>query len=86
MKKINYLCALTSLVFLLTGCMDTAIRLWNGGSYISQKESQLYHECSDKAQLLIREEPRTSIGSEEKQAWLAELSRRTVDCVRQVEN
>ena len=30
---------------LLTGCMDTATRLWNGGPYISEKKREAYHQC-----------------------------------------
>ena len=34
-----------TMLLLLTGCMDTATRLWNGGPYISDKESQAYDLC-----------------------------------------
>ena len=29
----------------LSGCMDTATRLWNGGPYISEKERAAFHQC-----------------------------------------
>ena len=29
----------------LSGCMDTATRLWNGGPYISEKKREAYHKC-----------------------------------------
>ena len=32
----------------LSGCMDTATRLWNGGPYISKKESLAYDQCFDE--------------------------------------
>ena len=41
---IKFMTGITMLL-LLTGCMDTATRLWNGGPYISDKESQAYDLC-----------------------------------------
>ncbi len=34
-----------TVLLLLTGCMDTATRLWNGGPYISKKESLAFDQC-----------------------------------------
>ena len=34
-----------TMLLLLTGRMDTATRVWNGGPYISDKESQAYDLC-----------------------------------------
>ena len=41
---IKFMTGITMLL-LLTGCMDTATRLWNGGPYISDKESHAYDLC-----------------------------------------
>lgn len=32
----------------LVGCMDTAMRLWNSGPYMSDKERNAYHRCYDE--------------------------------------
>ena len=37
-----------TVLLLLSGCMDTATRLWNGGPYISKKESLAYDQCFDE--------------------------------------
>ena len=37
-----------TMLLLLSGCMDTATRLWNGGPYISKKKSQAYDQCMDE--------------------------------------
>ena len=37
-----------TVLLLLSGCMDTATRLWNGGPYMSQKESEAYDQCFDE--------------------------------------
>ena len=39
--------SITVLLF-LAGCMDTATRLWNGGTYISKKKNQAYDQCMDE--------------------------------------
>ena len=41
---IKFMTCITMLL-LLSGCMDTATRLWNGGPYISKKKSQAYDQC-----------------------------------------
>ena len=41
---IKFMTCITMLL-LLTGCMDTATRLWNGGPYISKKERQAFEQC-----------------------------------------
>ena len=66
----------------LTGCMDTAIRLWNGGSYISPQERMLYHQCSDVAASTMIPQSSKGLGYEKEQAWLLEHSKRTVECVQ----
>ena len=48
MKHLMKFMASITLLILLSGCMDTATRLWNGGLYISQKESEAYDQCFDE--------------------------------------
>ena len=45
MKNLIKLIASITVLLLLSGCMDTATRLWNGGPYISKKKSQAYDQC-----------------------------------------
>ena len=42
--------SITVLLF-LAGCMDTATRLWNGGTYISKKKNQAYDQCIDQVRV-----------------------------------
>lgn len=48
MKHLMKFMASITLLILLSGCMDTATRLWNGGPYISKKESLAYDQCFDE--------------------------------------
>ena len=48
MKHLMKFMAGITVLLLLSGCMDTATRLWNGGPYISKKESQAYDQCFDE--------------------------------------
>ena len=45
MKHLMKLMAGITVLLLLSGCMDTATRLWNGGPYISKKERQAFEQC-----------------------------------------
>ena len=45
MKHLIKFIASITVLLILTGCMDTATRLWNGGPYISKKEREAYHQC-----------------------------------------
>ena len=45
MKHLIKFMASITVLLLLSGCMDTATRLWNGGPYISKKKSQAYSQC-----------------------------------------
>ena len=45
MKHLMKFMAGVTLLLLLSGCMDTATRLWNGGPYISEKKREAYHKC-----------------------------------------
>ena len=48
MKHLMKFMAGITVLLLLSGCMDTATRLWNGGPYISKKESQAYDQWFDE--------------------------------------
>ena len=48
MKHSMKLMAGITVLLLLSGCMDTMTRLWNGGPYMSQKEREAYHQCMDE--------------------------------------
>lgn len=67
----------------LSGCMDTAIRLWNSGPYISSKERELFRQCRNETTSTMPQKPENY---EESQAWLLELSKRTSRCVQNREN
>ena len=66
-----------TMFLLLTGCMDTATRLWNGGPYISKKESEAYDQCMREvsAQDSVMAKPHLT------QAELLEFSRRLRPCM-----
>ena len=48
MKHLMKFMASIMVLLWLSGCMDTATRLWNGGPYISKKESLAYDQCFDE--------------------------------------
>ena len=48
MKHLMKVTASITVLLLLSGCMDTATRLWNGGPYISEKERTAYSQCMDE--------------------------------------
>ena len=65
-------------LLLLTGCMDAATRLWNGGPYISKKKSQAYDQCMDEvsAQDPVMAKPKLT------QDELSEFFRRMRPCMQ----
>ena len=67
-----------TMFLLLTGCMDTATRLWNGGPYISKKKSQAYDQCMDEvsAQDPVMAKPKLT------QDELSEFFRRMRPCMQ----
>ena len=73
---IKFMTGITMLL-LLTGCMDTATRLWNGGPYISKKKSQAYDQCMDEvsAQDPVMAKPKLT------QDELSEFYRRMRPCM-----
>ena len=74
---IKFVTSITVLL-LLTGCMDTATRLWNGGPYISKKKSQAYDQCMDEvsAQDPVMAKPKLT------QDELSEFFRRMRPCMQ----
>ena len=48
MKHLMKFMASITLLILLSGCMDTAIRLWNGGPYMSKKKKEAYSQCMNE--------------------------------------
>ena len=61
----------------LSGCMDTATRLWNGGPYMSEKKTEAYSQCMNEVSAQDPEmaKPRLT------QAELLEFSRRMDPCL-----
>ena len=77
MKHLIKFMTCITMLLLLSGCMDTATRLWNGGPYISKKKSQAYDQCfaEIRAQDPVMAKPRLT------QAELLEFSRRMDPCL-----
>ena len=48
MKHLMKFMASITLLILLSGCIDTATRLWNGGPYMSKKKKEAYSQCMDE--------------------------------------
>ena len=44
MQHLMKFMASITLLILLSGCMDTATRLWNGGPYMSKKKKEAYSQ------------------------------------------
>ena len=61
----------------LSGCMDTATRLWNGGPYISEKKSEAYHQCYAEA----RAQDPVMAKNDKTQAELLEFAYRVRPCM-----
>ena len=77
MKHLIKFMTCITMLLLLSGCMDTATRLWNGGPYISKKKREDYHQCMDEVRAQDPEmaKPRLT------QAELLEFSRRMDPCL-----
>ena len=73
---IKFITGITMLL-LLSGCMDTATRLWNGGPYISKKKSQAYDQCF--AEISAQDPVMAKFNKTE--AEDAEFSRRVKPCM-----
>ena len=78
MKHSMKLMAGITVLLLLSGCMDTATRLWNGGSYISKKKSLAYDQCFDEVRAQDPEMAKIKKTDAEK----SEFSRRLTPCLQ----
>ena len=78
MKHLIKFMTCITMLLLLSGCMDTATRLWNGGPYISKKKSQAYDQCMDEvsAQDPVMAKPKLT------QDELSEFFRRMRPCMQ----
>ena len=77
MKYLMKFMASIIVLILLSGCMDTATRLWNGGSYISKKKRLAYDQCFDE----IRAQDPEMAKSNKTDAEMLEFSRRVRPCM-----
>ena len=77
MKHLIKLIASITVLLLLSGCMDTATRLWNGGPYISKKKSQAYSQCY--AEIRAQDPVMAKLNKTETEE--AEFSRRVRPCM-----
>ena len=78
MKNLIKFMASITVLLLLSGCMDTATRLWNGGPYISKKKSQAYDQCMDEVRAQDPEMAKIKKTDAEK----SEFSRRLTPCLQ----
>lgn len=77
MKHLMKFMASIMVLLWLSGCMDTATRLWNGGPYISKEKSQAYDQCIDEVLVQTPEMAK----SNKTDAELLEFSRRVGPCM-----
>jgi hypothetical protein len=77
MKHLMKFTASITVLILLSGCMDTATRLWNGGPYISKKKSLAYDQCIDE----VRAQNPVMAKSNKTDAELLEFTRRVRPCM-----
>ena len=77
-KHFIKLMASITVLLLLSGCMDTATRLWNGGTYISKKKNQAYDLCMDE----VREQDPVMAKRNTTDAEMSEFSRRMRPCMQ----
>ena len=63
---------LLSMCLCLEGCMDAAIRFWNGPGWISAAHKKASKECFDELQLTVPD-PHYPPGSEASNEWLSKV-------------
>ena len=78
MKHFMKLMAGITVLLWLSGCMDTATRLWNGGPYISKKEREAYSQCMDE----VRAQDPVMAKIDKTDAERSEFSRRLTPCLQ----
>ena len=77
MQHLMKFMASITLLILLSGCMDTATRLWNGGPYISEKKRAAFHQCYAE----VRAQDPVMAKFNKTEAEDAEFSRRVKSCM-----
>ena len=77
MKHLMKFMASIMVLLWLSGCMDTATRLWNGGPYMSKKESLAFDQCYAE----IRAQDPVMAKFNKTEAEDAEFSRRVRPCM-----
>ena len=77
MKHLMKFMASIMVLLWLSGCMDTATRLWNGGPYISEKERAAFHQCYAE----VRAQDPVMAKFNKTEAEDAEFSRRVKPCM-----
>ncbi|UOO90364.1 hypothetical protein LVJ82_05125 [Vitreoscilla massiliensis] len=78
MKHLIKFMASITVLLILTGCMDTATRLWDGGPYISKKEREAFSQCLDE----VRAQDSVMAKMNKTEAERLELLRRTTPCMQ----
>ena len=72
----NFMASIMVLLW-LSGCMDTATRLWNGGPYMSEKKKEAYSQCIAE----VRTQDPEMAKSNKTDAEMLEFSRRVKPCM-----
>ena len=73
---------LLSMCLCLEGCMDAAIRFWNGPGWISAAHKKASKECFDELQLTLPD-PHYPPGSEASNEWLSKVyTPATIECMK----
>ena len=72
----NFMASIMVLLW-LSGCMDTATRLWNGGPYMSEKKKEAYSQCIAE----VRTQDPEMAKSNKTEAEMLEFSRRVKPCM-----
>ena len=78
MKHLMKFMASIMVLLWLSGCMDTATRLWNGGTYISKKESEAFGQCLDE----VRTQDSVMAKLNKTEAERLELLHRVTPCMQ----
>ena len=63
---------LLSMCLCLEGCMEAAIRFWNGPGWSSPARNKADHECFEELELTLPD-PNDPPGSEARNVWLAKV-------------
>ncbi len=77
MKHLMKFMASIMVLLWLSGCMDTATRLWNGGPYMSEKKKEAYSQCIAE----VRTQDPEMAKSNKTDAEMLEFSRRVKPCM-----